>query len=218
MTGEDVRVSAGGRADHHLAPGYRYRTCVPAFDDAGNKDEWQDHVYAFARRTLDCHGCASVLDIGCGSGYKLVKYFGDVARIGVDRARTVALLRARYPDGRWLAVEELDDRYPQADLYICSDVIEHVPDPAAMLAMIAGSRFSRLVISTPAREILVADGRRDPVGPPANIFHVMEWTMGEFHRLLSDYFDIERHFFEYNGQYTQIASCRPKANAHEVAR
>lgn len=218
MTDEGVRVSAGGRADHHLAPGYRYRTRVPAFDDLANKDEWQDHVYAFARRTFDCHGYASVVDIGCGSGYKLVKHFGDIARIGVDRAETVALLRARRPEGDWLALEELGDRYPEADLYICCDVIEHVPEPAAMLAMIAGSRFRRLVISTPAREILVADGRRNSAGPPANAFHAMEWTMGEFHRLLSEYFDIERHFFDYNGQYTQVALCRPKIGDPEAVR
>lgn len=209
----DERVSEGGAEDYHLRAGYRRRLVVPNFDDMANKDEWQDHVYAFARAAADRFGLRSVLDIGCGSGFKLVKYFAEFDCVGVDRAPCVAELRKRYPDRRWLAVEAVATGYPPADLYICSDVIEHFTAPEILLEALARASFRKLVLSTPAREVLVADGLREPDGPPGNEHHAMEWTMGEFHRLVSAYFDVEEHLFAYNGEHTQYLLCAPKAKA-----
>ena len=46
-------------------------------DDTKFKDEYQNEVYSTARFYLDLVLGKNILDIGCGSGYKLLKFFKD---------------------------------------------------------------------------------------------------------------------------------------------
>jgi hypothetical protein len=59
-----------------LHPDYKYRTDPTAFDDRKLKDKWQDKVYKSAWELLFHESYRSVIDFGCGSGFKLMKYFG----------------------------------------------------------------------------------------------------------------------------------------------
>jgi hypothetical protein len=84
-----------------IKDGYRARLKNRYFDDTPLKDEWQKEVYETARGLADLHGFRSILDIGTGSAYKLLKYFRDEDTLGMDLPKTVAWLRRTYPDRRW---------------------------------------------------------------------------------------------------------------------
>lgn len=206
----DLLTSDGSQDSYFLAPGYRFRDSVVDFDDSENRARWQDHVYHKAHSLCVQHQCRTVLDIGCGSAFKLRKYFSGFQTTGIEVPQVAAQLRALYPDGTWLDADTGAAPYPAADIYVCSDVIEHIRHPDVFLKRVSVSPFRFLVLSTPAREVLFADGRRAFLGPPDNPSHFFEWTMGEFHRLVSPYFDIVEHSYAYNGEYTQMVVARQK--------
>ncbi len=198
-------ISDGSEKHFFLAKGYKYFTDVPPFDDTPNRDEWQDEVYKFAQDVAMKSGASKVLDVGTGSGFKLMKYFSEFETTGVEVGKTLEFLKEEFNENNWISVESCADGYPDADLCICSDVIEHMKNPSEFLFKLSESNIDQMVISTPAREVLSADGRRPLYGPPGNKFHYFEWTMGEFNKLLSKYFVVKEHFLMYNGFYSQIA-------------
>ena len=204
-----VSVSDGSGEHFFLAPGYVYYTEVPHFDDTSLTDEWQDEVYRYALKCAQTHGAQRILDIGCGSGYKLMKYFSNFETLGLEMPKTLEFLQTTYPDRRWAAADADEDFFPPADLCICSDVIEHVRDPLALLEKIRKSDIQHMVISTPAREVLFAEGKREYLGPPSNRHHHFEWTLKEFSRLLRSFFDIEEHWLSYLDGNSQLASVVP---------
>ena len=204
--------SDGSSKHFYLSKGYRYRDTAEQFDDQANAARWQDHVYAAAFDLARRNDCRRILDIGCGSGFKLMKYFSAFETMGVELPAFVETLKTRYPDNQWIPVDEDadDSAFPPADLYICSDVIEHIRQPDVFMRKIARSPYRYLVLSTPAREVLFADGRREFTGPPDNKAHHFEWTMGELNTFLKPYVTIKRHFYDYNGEYTQIIIAEQK--------
>ena len=84
-----------------IKDGYTARINNRFFDDTPLKDEWQKEVYEKARELADSFGLNSVLDIGTGSGFKLLKYFSDKTTLGIDVRRTVLWLKRAYPDRNW---------------------------------------------------------------------------------------------------------------------
>ncbi len=62
--------------------GYLYRKTVLLFSDEGNADEYQKEVYAFARSFYDEKELNGVLDVGCGSAFKLLANFQNVPKAG----------------------------------------------------------------------------------------------------------------------------------------
>src|ERR1051326_8529161 len=113
-----------------IKDGYRTRRWNRFFDDTALRDEWQDEVYAKAKELADQQDLKSVLDLGTGSGFKLLKYFGDRQTLGIDLPKTVRWLNRTYPDRQW------SDRFEPHfgfDLVVCADMIEHVPDPDRVL-------------------------------------------------------------------------------------
>lgn len=156
-----------------LPPNYRIRTDPAPFDDTPFTDEWQDAVYKLAADQLAPDAHATVVDWGCGSAFKLMKYFADERTHGVEaNEETLAWLRQKYPASMWDTPGE--GSYLRApDLLICADVIEHVPDPSALMNQLVSLKPTTLVISTPLR-------RNGDLGPPANPHHSMEWNGEEF--------------------------------------
>lgn len=166
------------------------------WDQPGDNDaRYQDPVYRWAARLVTA-GRSRVLDVGCGSGDKLVRRVGDRADewLGVDQESGIAAARQRWgahpANGRWLAADlSLDDTWQDlcsfgADLVICADVIEHLDDPVELLQRLRGAvrPGGRVLLSTPDRSRLEG---RDPIGPPLNPRHVREWAAPEL-RLLVD--------------------------------
>lgn len=198
----------GTRENYYLPDAYQHRVTVPHFDDTPYKDEWQDGIYREARDLATKERLWSVLDIGCGGGFKTLKWFGEYMwqTIGVEVEPTLSWLRRTYPHSHWKAWGELDLERPY-NLVICSDVIEHVQRPDLLLENIASLNFRRLVISTPDPSLM---GLGTEMGVPKNLHHLREWQMPAFRALLEDYFEVLDHRIVNKEQYTQMAICGPK--------
>ena len=194
-----------------IKKGYRHRKQTIYFDDRPMTDEFQDEVYQLARYYTGYYNYKTILDLGCGSGYKLLKYFSGFTTTGIEMSPTYEFLTKKYPGRNWINLEELDKLANRnsglaADLIICADVIEHVKDPLELLQQLKSMKFQLLFISTPERDLV--RGSVD-YGPPDNPAHVREWNAAEFRDFLGDHFEIISHQITNIEQATQLVVCRP---------
>ncbi len=190
-----------------LPDNYEVRAVPSYYDDSENTDNWQNEVYFLAKQLAVESNIKEVFDYGCGSGFKLRKYFlkSNLCSCGIDLPPTVEFLRKKYPTSAWLTVDEFDfESLSKESMLICSDVIEHMEDPLLFMQRLAGSNVGVVVLSTPARELLVETGQTKTLGPPTNTSHVCEWTCREFNQLVSQFFVISEHFVSHVLQATQV--------------
>jgi 2-polyprenyl-3-methyl-5-hydroxy-6-metoxy-1,4-benzoquinol methylase len=131
-----------------------------------------------------------VLDAGCGTGYGSSVLAAAGARhvLGVDIASAVVeAARARESDCLDFARADIG-RLPHADgsfdLIACFEVIEHVPDPGAVLAELAR-------VLAPGGVLAISSPNADRY-PQGNPHHVREFTTGEFEALLQEVFPAVR--------------------------
>ena len=180
---------------------------APYFDKYDRKGayHWSDYfgglrrmnAYTRARYDLvvECARAANpppnarILEVGCGDG-ALSGVLGiklGLAVSGVDTSeRGLALARSMFADrglsGDFRHITGYGTGFPDAsfDLVVCSDVIEHVDDPDAMLMEIRRllTPGGRLIITTPLKF------SEKPVDP----MHVQEWFAGDFKALCSKVF------------------------------
>lgn len=186
---------------YHIREDYIIREDNEQFDDTPFTDEWQDGVYAKAHAIAMEHGLGSVLDVGCGSGFKLMKHFRHFSTCGVEVEPTLSWLKSKYPDRLWCSADQVASQY---GLVICSDVIEHVHDPDALISAIRSVAPRYVVISTPDRSMLNCDQQ----GPPRNLAHVREWSFDEFGPYMSSHFEVLEHFIVNKQQCTQVVVAR----------
>lgn len=198
----------GSRGAYFIHDGYEHRGEPQYFDATSSTDDWQAEVYRFAREIAVQYDLKSVIDIGCGSGFKLLKYFRNYTTIGVDVLQTCAVLRKRYPNRQWAVSEFTAATTPRADLVIASDVIEHVPEPDALLQYILRIAPRYVILSTPDRNLLRLGTHN---GPPLNPTHLREWSMAELHAYLSVFLEIDEHFISSAMQATQCVLARPRS-------
>lgn len=179
---------------------YLINTNPSHHNDISYTDGSQNEVYSFCKKLTDSNNLKSVLDIGCGSAYKLIKYFSELDTLGIETEPCYSFLNETYPDRKWLLSGDPSKSFPDvnvhSDLVICSDVIEHIIDPDTLLDFISSLDFKYLVISTPDREVLkYFAGYADcEFGPPLNMAHVREWSFTELNSYLSDRFDVVEGF------------------------
>ena len=150
----------------------------------------------------------SILDIGCGSGFKLVKYLYNRTTIGVDIAETCARLQKRYPRRPWAISDFSAAVTPKADLVIASDVIEHLADPDELLDFIVRVAPKYVVISTPDRNLLRVGTHN---GPPSNPAHLREWSMADLDAYVSEFLEVIEHFVSYAPQATQCVLAKSRS-------
>jgi len=192
--------------NYFIVDGYTHRNIEPQATDPTNKkvnsEKFQKEVYQKAREILEFNRYRSVLDIGTGSGYKLVKYFNDVDSLGCDVPHVVEWLKKTYPDQQWS-----DDFSPRIgyDLIICADVIEHIVDPDRLLDMLEKCQPKKIVLSTPARNLGL-----NMAGPPNNPHHCREWTQKEFAEYIGSRFKITEHYISNQKQKTQLIVAQNK--------
>lgn len=99
---------------------------------------------------------ATVVDVGCGTGGNIAALAGSYSCIGIDPAAdAIELARERHPSVEFIAgdaPEDLPARGRDADLFVLSDVLEHLDDDRGLLsAIVKGSRpGAHLLITVPA--------------------------------------------------------------------
>lgn len=129
----------------------------------------------------------AVLDLGCGEGYGTAE-LAATARlaVGLDLdAPTLARARARYPGPQvaWAAgqAEALPFAGGAFDLVCCFQVLEHLPDPARLLAEARRvlAPGGRLLLTTPNRAAVLAG---------LNPHHAREYDAAALAALLAGFF------------------------------
>ena len=194
--------------DYCIDAAYQARSEYYHFDDL-LEDEWQLEVYLHALGLMKKYDLSSVIDVGCGSGYKLITYLGEYSTLGLELPENVERLAKTYPARKWQISDFSSRSRLDADVVICSDVIEHLVEPDELLDFIKTISYKYLVISTPERDLVYQPDQQGRMGPPANPAHVREWNFGEFGDYLSMHFKIIDHRVTNLGQATQMAICRP---------
>lgn len=189
------------RSRYKLPKWYRHRNVNDFFDDTVNKDKFQDEVYREAAALASDLNAPSILDIGCGSAFKLMKYFKPYSTLGLDLPPTVERLNEMYPDRSWRYYDLSARPSLVCDIVICADVIEHVADPDELLSFMENIDFKVGVISTPDRD-LVYGGTH--YGPPINRAHCREWNSDEFRSYIGERFNVRRSFISNAAQSTQL--------------
>ena len=171
-------------------------------NDINLKDQFQKEVYVFCKDFMKNNNLQTVVDIGCGSGYKLVTILNEFNTIGVETEPCYSFLKSKYPHLKWLLSGEkersfrLHDELYNSDVIICSDVIEHIVDPNILVEYLLSLKAKYYIISTPCREVLCNNPKFSNDygssfhGPPINPAHVREWTMPEFKQYMGKYFNI----------------------------
>lgn len=192
-------------SSYGIRDGYVHRLDNAFFDDTPYKDEWQREVYELALEVGGSLGVETVADVGCGSGYKLLKYFSHLSTTGFDLEPTLSYLKSTYPDRDWRP-SDFSAPVEPVDLVICSDVVEHIPYPDQLMRFLQSLTGRCLVISTPDRQRVYG---HDQSGPPQNPAHCREWTTAEFEAYVSRWFKVMRAVITNEAQATQALVCAP---------
>lgn len=190
-----------GREDYFLPSDYVENDVISVDDEDSTFWEveptamdlaYQEPVYRWAAKLVKADRLAPVVDVGCGTAFKMMKHLAPVTDriVGADQASGIDRARARYPEASFVAGDLTDSalweelRSMRPSFVLCADVIEHVADPAALvenLASLVRGTHARLLISTPDRSLME---KSPPLGPPTNALHVREWLPSEFRQLL----------------------------------
>jgi hypothetical protein len=190
-----------------IKAGYHEGRKVEKFDDRQNTDQWQRNVYESALEFIKKNNGKSVIDVGCGSAYKLMHLFGDFETTGIELAETCDWLKLNYPGKKWMEFENTDPGQLETDMIICSDVIEHVQNPDDLMGFLKKIKFRWLVLSTPERNRV--RGKAD-FGPPENTSHYREWSDTEFKTYVSGWFAVTEQTISGDQSVSQVLFCQPK--------
>jgi len=129
----------------------------------------QRHWWFVGRRRILCRLAAEVLppspqttvvDVGCGTGGNIAALAERYQCVGIDTSEeAIELARRRFPQVRFIAgwaPRDLGEAAGQAQLFLLTDVLEHVADDYAMFSELlsAASPGSHFLLTVPADESL----------------------------------------------------------------
>jgi SAM-dependent methyltransferase len=221
LDGLEIPADDDARARYFLPDGYTSRESLRYYHDQPPAGvTYQPGVYRATRSIARRLGASSVVDIGCGRAGKLVAFHPEFAIVGIDLGPNLEYCRRHFDFGTWVE-HDLDSPGPlplaeqalEGSAIVCADVVEHMTRPDRLLTKLGAAlgAAKAVVISTPDRERM----HTAPMGPPANISHVREWSQDEFGALLkSQGFDNGRvtHTRPHTGtlaRTTLLAICVP---------
>ena len=178
---------------------YEIREKPRHYNDMNEEDKYQKEVYEYASKIMKKNNYKTVVDVGCGSAFKLIKYLGEYDTLGIETEPCYSMLIEKYPNRNWKLSGKKETNFSKKpltykpDLVICSDVIEHIIDPDELIKYLLSLDAKKYIISTPCRQRLCDLKRFRSAkwnGPPVNKSHVREWTMKELQKYLGQYFTI----------------------------
>jgi hypothetical protein len=179
--------------DYDIKPGYTPREAPAYFVDLVEERTGivrQPDVYARAAEVATSLGASRLIDLGAGSGGKLVALHPRFEILGLDYGPNVELCRRRLPDAIWLEHDldragslPLTSVQLSGSVVICAHVIEQLAHPELLLDNLRKLLrcVEAIIISTPERDLA---GGPESVGPPEDVCRVREWNTDEFAVLL----------------------------------
>ena len=184
---------------YYIKEGYIHRTEFVTCEQMEHTDQFQKEVYEKARQICVQNSYKTVLDIGCGSAFKLANYFRDKNIIGLELEPNLSFIRKKYPLYDFRESDFNNPPEDEIDLVICSDVVEHLLEPDELMHFMTKINFKTLVLSTPERSAIqrlqrVFGWQVQENGPPYNKMHVREWSFEELNRYVSDFFNVEHQY------------------------
>jgi SAM-dependent methyltransferase len=121
-----------------------YADINPGMYDADGRRRKAETMVAVLREQLgDALGRARVLNLGCSAGLideVIAPHVGSTVGVDIDaKAVAAAIARGAPPNGRFMVGDAMALALQNAsfEVVICSQVYEHVPDPARMMSEIA---------------------------------------------------------------------------------
>jgi 2-polyprenyl-3-methyl-5-hydroxy-6-metoxy-1,4-benzoquinol methylase len=149
----------------------------------------------------DRTGATEVHEVGCGEGELGRRLAGRGLRVrGTDaspeviqEARRRAEMAGVDAEFRAAPIEELDPAVDGAELVVCCEVLEHIPDPDDGLAMVARLATPWAIVSVPReplwRVLNVARAKylRDAGNTPGHLNH---WSRRSFLRFLERHLEV----------------------------
>lgn len=179
--------------NYNIHNGYKSRSNIKFLNTEERTDEYQNDVYELAHNIAKNNNYKTIVDFGCGSAFKLFKYFNDFKKIGYDLEETINFLKTKYPNEDWRVSDFSKPILEEVDLLICADVIEHLINPNELINWLLKSNIKKYVISTPDRNLIARNNENYHMGPPWNEHHIREWSFNEFNNYIGRYFKIIDH-------------------------
>ncbi len=163
---------------------------------------YQVTTYIIAAELARRHNCSFIIDLGCGTAYKMAKLYPEFTPIGIDFNNNLAIAKQTYPHLLFIDINfeshatncqlikviesKIGLNVLQKSIVISADVIEHIRHPQECFLHTVHfllKYVAAVVMSTPDRIHMYGE---DHPGPPANVAHVREHTLPELELMLVD--------------------------------
>jgi glycosyltransferase involved in cell wall biosynthesis len=179
--------------NYSIKRGYKIRSKnAPYIDDQPTGIVYQPDIYEFVKFLSKKGGFKYLIDVGAGNGEKLTSIADHVKIIAIDYDPNIKVLKNNLPSANIInfnlekGLPKVPNEILKEAVVISADVIEHIVKPHQYLKGLA--KWSKIapyvLISTPDRTR--ARGPEN-FGPPANPFHVREWSIDELYSVLKNY-------------------------------